>query len=173
VCELIKYPPLVYIQSLLNYIFLRCYSTCAYSLTISPSPIALAQLTVERHASKRIYNKDDEHLPYPAVTGSLDALYTIACGLSRKDISRFWEVLSVNFTVMVLHTKQLVTTIKGMARLLEVSVTNDGFGPRGEFEDDGVTRDPVILILDKLTLNLVEEPRIACSRDEVLLVCGD
>lgn len=68
---------------------------------------------------------------------------------------------------MVLHTKQLVTTIEGMTRLLQVSVTPDGFGPRGEFEDDGIQRDPVILVLDKLTLNLIEEPRTLCSRDQV------
>jgi hypothetical protein len=68
---------------------------------------------------------------------------------------------------MSLHTKQLVATIEGMAKLLGVSVTSDGFGPRGEFEDDGVQRDPVALVLDKLTLNLIEEPRAGSSKEEV------
>jgi hypothetical protein len=82
-------------------------------------------------------------------------------------MTRLWEILSVNFTVMVLHTKQLVRTIEGMARLLELSVTTDGFGPRGEFEDDGIQQDPVALVLDKLSLNMVEEPRTSCTRNEV------
>lgn len=165
---LIKYIPLVYIQSLLNYLLLRCYSACRYCIGCSPSPILLAQSTVEIHASKRIYNKDTPQFPYEAVVTSLDLLYTIACGLPNSDdVARFWEILSVNFTVMLLHTKQLVSTIEGMSRLLEVSVTANGFGPRGPFEDEGVQRDPVILVLDKLTLNLIEEPRASCSREEV------
>jgi Protein of unknown function (DUF3636) len=123
---------------------------------------------VELHASKRIYNKDTPQLSYEAVTTSLEVLYTIACGLPTSDeITHFWEILSVNFTVMSLHTKQFVGTIQGMAKLLEVSVTTNGFGPRGAFEDDGVQRDPVAMVLDKLTLNLIEEPRAGCSRDEV------
>ena len=69
--------------------------------------------------------------------------------------------------MMTLHTKQLVATIEGMSRLLEASVTNDGFGPRGEFEDEGVQRDPVALVLDKLSLNLVQEPRAGSSQEEV------
>ena len=123
---------------------------------------------MELHASKRIYNKDTPQLPYAAVVTSLDVLYTIACGLpTSDDITHFWEILSVNFTVMVLHTKQLVNTIEGMSKLLQVSITTNGFGPRGAFEDEGVQRDPVALVLDKLTLNLIEEPRAGCSREEV------
>jgi hypothetical protein len=123
---------------------------------------------LERHASKRIYNKDTPQLPYTAVTSSLDIVYTIACGLPiDDDVVHFWEILSVNFTIMSLHTKQLVSTIEGMAKLLGVSVTFDGFGPRGEFEDDGVQRDPVALVLDKLTLNLIEEPRAGSSKEDV------
>src|SRR5208282_4708792 len=105
---LIKYTPLVCIQSLLNYLLLRYYATCKHCLTSTPSPIHLAQSTVELHASKRIYNKDTPQLAYAAVVASLDVLYTIACGLpASDDITHFWEILSVNFTVMVLHTKQL------------------------------------------------------------------
>ena len=123
---------------------------------------------MELHASKRIYNKDTPRLPYSTVITSLDVLYTIACGLpTSNDITDFWEILSVNFTVMVLHTKQLVNTIEGMSKLLEASITTNGFGPRGAFEDEGVQRDPVALVLDKLTLNLIEEPRTGCSREEV------
>ena len=165
---LIKYTPLLCIQSLLNYLLLRCYRTCGHCLTFTPSPIHLAQSTVELHASKRIYNKDTPQLPYATVVASLDVLYTIACGLpASNDITHFWEILSVNFTIMVLHTKQLVNTIEGMSRLLEVSITTNGFGPRGAFEDEGVQRDPVALVLDKLTLNLTEEPRVGCTREEV------
>jgi hypothetical protein len=69
---------------------------------------------------------------------------------------------------MLLHTKQLVSTIEGMAKLLETSVTIKGFGPRGEFEDEGVQRDPVALVLEKLTLNLIEEPRAGATKEEVL-----
>jgi Protein of unknown function (DUF3636) len=83
------------------------------------------------------------------------------------DIAKFWEISTVNFTVMTLHTKQLVSTIEGMSRLLETSITKDGFGPRGEFEDDGVQRDPVALVLDKLSLNLIQEPRAGSTREEV------
>ena len=68
---------------------------------------------------------------------------------------------------MLLHAKQLVTTIEGMAKLLATSVTAKGFGPRGEFEDEGVRRDPVALVLEKLTLNLLEKPRAGCTREEV------
>lgn len=70
---------------------------------------------------------------------------------------------------MSLHTKQFVGTIYGMSKLLEVSVTHNGFGPRGAFEDEGIQRDPVAMVLEKLTLNLIEEPRAGCSRDEVFL----
>jgi Protein of unknown function (DUF3636) len=165
---LTQYTPLVYIQSLLNHLLLRCYATCKHCLTFAPSPIHLAQSTVELHASKRIYNKETPQLSYAAVATSLDVLYTIACGLpTSDDITHFWEILSVNFTVMLLHTKQLVNTIEGMSKLLEVSVTTNGFGPRGAFEDEGVQRDPLALVLDKLTLNLIEEPRAGCSREEV------
>jgi hypothetical protein len=123
---------------------------------------------VELHASKRIYNKEIPQLPYVAVTSALELLYTIGCGLPLPaDIAQFWEILTVNFTVMTLHTKQLVATIEGMSRLLETSVANDGFGPRGAFEDEGVQRDPVALVLDKLSLNLVQEPRAGSSREEV------
>jgi hypothetical protein len=165
---LIKYTPLIYIQSLLNHLLLRCYSTCKHCLTFSPSPVNLAQSTIELHASKRIYNKDNPRLPYETIISSLDILYTIACGLpTSDDTSHFWEILSVNFTIMLLHTKQLVHTIEGMSKLLETSVTTNSFGPRGEFQDDGVQRDPVILVLDKLTSNLIVEPRAGCSREEV------
>ena len=109
-------------------------------------------------------------MPYEAVISSIDVLYAIACGLpTSDDITHFWELLSVNFTIMLLHTKQLVYTIEGMAKLLETSITNDGFGPRGGFEDEGVQRDPVALVLDKLTLNLIERPRAGCSKEEVYL----
>jgi hypothetical protein len=165
---LMKYIPLIHIQSLLNYLLLRCYSACKHCINCSPSPIILAQSTVEIHASKRIYNKDTSQFPDEAVVSSLDLLYTIACGLPTfDDVAQFWGILSVNFTVMLLHTKQRVSTIEGMSKLLEVSITKNGFGPRGPFEDEGVQRDPVTLVLDKLTLNLVEEPRESCSREEV------
>lgn len=138
-------------------------------------------MTAELHASKRIYNKEIPQLPFVAVTSSFDLLYTIACGLSLpKDIAKLWQVLTVNFTVMTLHTKQLVATIEGMSKLLETSITIDGFGPRGDFEDDGVQRDPVALVLDKLSLNLIQEPRAGCTREEVSsmdwradISCGD
>jgi len=54
-----------------------------------------------------------------------------------------------------------------MAKLLETSITTDGFGPRGEFEDEGIPRDPVALVLEKMTLNLVEQPRAGCTREKV------
>ena len=165
-----QYTPLIYIQSLLNFLLLRNYATCAHTLTFRPSPINLAQSTIELHASKRIYNKDFPSLPYPIILSSLNILHTIACGLPSPDhTSHFWEILTVNFTLMLLHTKQLVSTIQGMARLLETSVTAKGFGPRGEFEDEGVQRDPVGLVLEKLTLNLIDKPRAGCSKEEVLL----
>ena len=166
---LMQYTPLVSIQCLLNYLLLRNYSTCKHCLTFTPSPIHLAQSTVELHASKRIYNKDTPQLAYDAVIESLEVLYTIACGLpTSDDITQFWEILSVNFTVMSLHTKQLVGTIQGMSKLLEAGVTSDGFGPRGVFEDDGIQQDPVTIVLDKLTLNLVEKPRSGCTPEEVI-----
>lgn len=55
-----------------------------------------------------------------------------------------------------------------MAKLLETSVTQDGFGPRGDFEDEGIQHDPVALVLDKMSLNLIEEPRAGCSKEEVV-----
>jgi len=162
------YTALIYIQSLLNYLLTRCYSACKQCLTLSPSPIQLAQSTIELHTAKRIYNKDFSQLPYQAVLSSLTILYTISCGLeSTSDLHAFWEIITVNFTVMLLHTKQFVHTIEGMSKLLELSVTQYGFGPRGDFEDEGVQRDPIGLVLDKLTLNLIEKPRAGCSREEV------
>lgn len=167
-----QYSPLTDIQALLNFLLLRSYDTCKYCLSFNPSPIHLAKSTVELHASKRIYNKDTPKLPFVAITASLEILYTIACGLSlADDINHLWEILSVRFTVMTLHTKQLVRTIEGIARLLETSVALDNFGPRGQFEeeDDGVQRDPVTLVLDKLTLNLIETPRAGSTHEEVNL----
>ena len=41
----------------------------------------------------------------------------------------------------------------------------EGLGPRGLCEER--TGDPVVLVLDKLTENLVEEPRVGGSREEV------
>jgi len=72
---------------------------------------------------------------------------------------------------MSLHTKQLVDTIEGMARLLETSITVDAFGPRGQFEeeDDGVQRDPMTLVLDKSTQNLIETPRAGATNEQVYL----
>jgi len=66
---------------------------------------------------------------------------------------------------MCLHTKQLPATIAGMAGLLAFSVGVEGLGPRGLCEEG--TGDPVLLVLDKLTENLVEEPRAGGSREEV------
>jgi len=66
---------------------------------------------------------------------------------------------------MCLHTKQLPATIAGMAGLLGFSVGVEGLGPRGLCEER--TGDPVVLVLDKLTENLVEEPRVGGSREEV------
>ena len=165
---LIQYTPLIYIQSLLNFLLLRNYPTCAHCLTFTPSPIHLSQSTIELHASKRIYNKSFPQLPYPTILSSLTTLHTISCGLPSPDTTtHFWEILTVNFTLMLLHTKQLVATIEGMAKLLETSVTSKGFGPRGEFEDEGVQRDPVALVLEKLTLNLIEKPRAGATKEEV------
>jgi Protein of unknown function (DUF3636) len=162
---------MLYIQSLLHHVVLLNYSCCKYSLTAHPSPLHLAQRTVELHASKRIYNKPSPpELPYQSITLSLQILYAIACGLeSSGDITRFWEELSVNFVLMCLHWKQLAGTIEGMTRLLETSVLADRgqFGPRGEFEDEGIPKDPVELVLDKMTLNLVEKPRAGCTKEEV------
>ena len=74
----------------------------------------------------------------------------------------------MNFVLMCLHTKQLVETIEGMARLLDTSIAEDGgFGPRGEFEDEGIAKDPITLVLDKLTANLVEKPRAGCTKEQV------
>jgi hypothetical protein len=71
---------------------------------------------------------------------------------------------------MTLHAKQLVHTIHGMAKLLATSVEEDAIGPRGPVEDDedDLLRDPITLVLDKLTLNLVEAPRSGATLDEVL-----
>jgi hypothetical protein len=72
----------------------------------------------------------------------------------------------VNFVVMCLHTKQLPGTIGGMAGLLGESVWEGGVGARGGCEEDGV-QDPVGLVLDKLSVNLVEEPRMGAQKEEV------
>ena len=110
-------------------------------------------------------------MPYDTITKSFEVLNAIACGLYLEDdISHFWEILSVNFTVMTLHTKQFLHTIKGMAQLLEASITADGFGPRGQFEeeDDGVQKDSITLVLDKLTQILIEPPRVGSTHEQVL-----
>lgn len=176
--SLTKYTPLMYIQSLLNYLLLRNYSTCKHCLILHPSPIHLSQSTIQLHASKRIYNKETPQIPYKTITNSLEILYTIACGLATSDeVDHFWKILSVNFVVMTLHSKQFVGTILGMSQLLEISVTSDGFGPRGSWSFDGDDdggggggeRDSVSMVLEKLTLNLIEEPRIGCPKEDVLV----
>jgi hypothetical protein len=53
-----------------------------------------------------------------------------------------------------------------MAGLLGESVWEGGFGARGGCEEDGV-QDPVGLVLDKLSVNLVEEPRMGAQKEEV------
>ena len=52
-----------------------------------------------------------------------------------------------------------------MAGLLGFSVGAEGLGPRGVCEEG--TGDPVVLVLDKLTENLVEGPKAGGSREEV------
>jgi hypothetical protein len=53
-----------------------------------------------------------------------------------------------------------------MAGLLAESVWEGGVGARGVCEEDGV-QDPVGLVLDKLSVNLVEEPRMGAQKEEV------
>src|SRR5271169_2060085 len=94
---LIQYTPLLYIQSLLNFLLHRNYNACSHCLTFTPSPIHLAQSTIELHASKRIYNKSFPQLPYPIILSSLTILHTLSCGLPDQDsITHFWEILTVN-----------------------------------------------------------------------------
>jgi hypothetical protein len=98
---------------------------------------------------------------------SFELLTTVARACETPAQQRaLWEILSVNFVVMCLHTKQLPRTIGGMAGLLGESVWEGGLGARGVCEEDGV-QDPVGLVLDKLSVNLVEEPRTGADKPEV------
>ncbi|OLL26131.1 hypothetical protein NEOLI_000637 [Neolecta irregularis DAH-3] len=123
------FDPVEYIFKLLSFAFLNIYDNLldadgiytmlADSFQTTLEPYALARMKENTHALRL----DQVKVLFECVLSAVD------CPLHKSHLLRFWQVLRIDFILMLLNARQDIEIVHGTIKLLMSSVREDDFGP--------------------------------------------